>query len=216
MDAVTTRRRKRSPSSSARGRPVGGAWPAALAAAAALLAAAPASAQQPLAFEIRTGVGFPAFALSDRADPGAAVGLDLSYEIAPRLSLVAGGDLELLDGTGGGAGPGAGAPDVNAWHYGAGLEAQLLDPTRTYWRLSLNGGVGGTTFDVSGAGAGTETDLSVYGGLELGWSASREVELFAGVRTWGAFAGGDGPVAGPAGGDVLWSFPVTGGLRLAF
>jgi hypothetical protein len=174
-----------------------------------------AAAQQPLAFELRAGAGLPAFDLADRADAGFAVGLDLSYRVADRVSVVAGGDVEFLSGeeriTPGGGGP----PDLTAWHYGAGLEAQLLDPRRTYWRLSLGGGLGGTTFDVSDGG-GSETDFSVYGNLELGHEVSREADLFLGVRGWLAFAGDGGAVSGPSGADALWSFPVMAGVRLHF
>lgn len=171
-----------------------------------------AAAQQPLAFELRAGAGLPAFDLADVADPGFAVGLDLSHRVGDRVSVVAGGDVEFLSGEGDGVAVG---PDLTVWHYGAGLEAQLLDPLRTYWRLSLGGGAGGTTFDVSDGG-GSETDFSVYGNLELGYEVSREADLFLGVRSWLAFAGDDGAVSGPSGADALWSFPVTGGVRLHF
>lgn len=185
----------------------------------ALALAAPAgeaAAQQPLAFELRAGAGLPAFDLADRAAPGFAFGLDLSHRVADRVSVVAGGDVEFLPGedvlTVGGVAP---PPDLTVWHYGAGLEAQILDPRRTYWRLSLGGGAGGTTFDASDGG-GSETDLSVYGNLELGYEVSREADLFLGVRSWLAFAGDDGAVSGPSGADALWSFPVTAGVRLHF
>lgn len=174
-----------------------------------------ASAQQGLALELRAGAGLPAFDLADAADPGAALGLDLSYLVADRVSVVVGGDVEFLSGDGnvdrgGGSSP---RPGLTGWHYGAGLEAQLLDPRRTYWRLSLRGGAGASTFDVADGG-GSETAFSVHGGLELGHEVSTEAELFAGIRTWAAFAG-DGGAVDPDGG-TLWSFPVTGGVRLIF
>lgn len=180
-----------------------------------LALAAPAdevAAQQPLAFELRAGAGLPAFDLADVADRGFAVGLDLSHRVTDRVSVVAGGDVEFLSGEGDGAIAG---PDVTVWHYGVGLEAQLLDPRRTYWRLSAGAGAGGTTFDVADGG-GSETDASLYGSLELGYEVSPEADLFLGVRSWLAFAGDGGPVAGPSGADALWSFPVTGGVRLHF
>lgn len=176
--------------------------------------------EQPLAFEVRAGVGLPAFDLADRADPGPAVGLDLAYRVSPRVSVVAGGDLELLNGDQDGA---VRRPDLSVWHYGAGLEAQLLDPRRTYWRLSAGLGAGATTFDGAGSGPST-TEPAVYGGLELGRDASEEVDVYVGLRTWLAFAGvsdlGDGQGTDPVGeqgsGDTLWSFPLTAGVRLTF
>lgn len=196
----------------ARAAPAAGAVLAAACVAALLAAPVGATGQEPLAFELRGGFGLPAFDLADRADGGPAIGLDLSYRVADRVSVVAGGDLELLDGGDAAAGV---ASDLNVWHYGAGLEAQLLQPRRTYWRLSLGAGLGGTTFDVADGG-GSQSDLATYGSLELGRNVSREADLFVGVKSWLAFAGGDGPVAGPPDADALWSFPVTAGVRLHF
>jgi hypothetical protein len=188
----------------------------------ALVAPVAATAQSPLDFELRGGMGLPAFDLADRTDAGPAVGLDLAYRVAPGLSVVVGGDVEFLDGQEP-EGTGPGSPGVNAWHYGGGLEAQLLRPTSTYWRLNVGAGLGATTFDVS-EGGGSETDLSVYGSLELGWNASEEMELFVGLRSYLAFAGDD--AATPTGdgeqlqtfadAETLWSFPVMGGVRLLF
>ena len=190
-----------------------------------LLAPAPGAGQeQPLAFELRGGVGLPAFDLADRADPGFAFGLDLAHRLTPRVSLVAGGDVELLAGAGGDGA--VDHPDVNVWHYGVGVEAQLLDPARTWWRLSASAGAGGTTFDVASGGA-SSTEPAVYAGLELGWDASEEMDVFVGVRSWVAFAGEStlgpdprdtAPVGDAAGGDgdTLWSFPLTAGVRLTF
>lgn len=195
---------------------------AALVASTALLAPSAAAAQSPLDFELRGGLGLPAFDLADRTDAGPAVGLDLAYRVAPRVSVVVGGDVEFLDGQDP-EGTGPGAPGVNAWHYGGGVEAQLLRPTSTYWRLNVGAGVGATTFDVS-EGGGSETDLSVYGSLELGWNASEETELFVGLRSYLAFSGdgeavptGDGEqILALGDSDTLWSFPVMGGVRLLF
>lgn len=189
---------------------------ATLAAAGTALGLGPdgASAQQPLAFELRAGAGLPAFDLADVADPGAALGLDLSYRVADRISVVVGGDVEFLSGERPARGVGGGAPDLTVWHYGAGLEAQLLDPRRTYWRLSVGGGAGGSTFDAADGG-GSETRASVYGGLELGYEVSPEAELFAALRSWLASAGDDGALGGSDAG-TLWSFPVGGGVRLTF
>lgn len=195
---------------------------AALLTSGALLAPVAATAQSPLDFELRGGLGLPAFDLADRTDAGPAVGLDLAYRVAPRVSVVLGGDVEFLDGQDP-EGTGPGTPGVDAWHYGGGLEAQLLRPTSTYWRLNVGAGVGATTFDVS-EGGGSETDLSVYGSLELGWNASEEMELFVGLRSYLAFTGdgqatptGDGDqLLTFADSDTLWSFPVMGGVRLLF
>lgn len=185
----------------------------------ALAGPATASAQYTenrIDFEARAGIGLPAFDLADRADPGPAVGLELGYRLTERVSVVAGGDVEFLEGTAG-PGPGPGQPGLTAWHYAGGVEVGLLDPGSTYWRLDLAGGLGGTTFD--GEGGGSRSALSLYGSLELGYEVSPEADLFVGLRSWLAFAEQDGaepadPLVGVDG--AAWSFPVSGGIRFRF
>lgn len=194
--------------------------PPALLAALLLLsvpAAAVAQSSSPI-LEVHGGIGLPAFDLADRVDPGPAFGLELGYRLSDRVSLVAGGDVELLSGE---AGALVDHPDVNAWHYGVGIEAGLVDPARTYWRLRAGVGAGAATFDVSGGGSAT--DPALWASLELGRELSEEMELAVGLRPWLAFTGegGLGPDprgggVGGDGGDTLWSFPLTAALRLTF
>lgn len=216
-----------------RGRNLGSA-PAALAASAALAAAAVITspggveAQNRVGFEGRAGAGLPAFDLADRADAGPAVGLDLTYALTDRVALVAGGDVEFLEGAGA-TGTDRQLPDLTAWHYGAGIEAQLLDPVTTYWRLTTGAGLGGSTYDADGGES--RSAFSVYGSLELGYELSTEADLFLGVKSWLGFAGQEDvaildeqpldivfPPTDPLHGvdEVAWSFPVMAGLRLHF
>lgn len=203
-------------------------------AAAALLAACavaavprPGEAQNRIGFEGRAGVGLPAFDLADRADPGPAVGLDLTYALTDRVALVAGGDVEFLDGAGG-SGSELGLPGLTAWHYGAGVEAQLLDPVTTYWRLTTGAGLGASTYDADGGTS--KTAFSVFGSLELGYELSSEADFFVGLKSWAGLDGQDMvliqemptdqvfPPTDPLYGvdEVAWSFPLTAGLRLHF
>lgn len=192
----------------------------------AAAASSPASAQYAenrIDLEARAGIGLPAFDLAERADPGPAVGLELAYRLSERVSLVAGGDVELLEGASG-AGPGPGRPGLTAWHYAAGLELGLLDPGSTYWRLDTGAGLGGSTYDAEGGRS--RSAFSLYGSLELGYEVSPEADLFLGVRSWLAFAeqelealpGPDGPSDDPLAGvdGAAWSFPVMAGVRLRF
>lgn len=188
----------------------------------------PAEAQNRIGFEGRAGVGLPAFDLADRADPGPAVGLDLTYALTDRVSLVAGGDVEFLDGAGG-SGSDLALPGLTVWHYGGGVEAQLLDPVATYWRLTTGAGLGASTYDAEGGSS--KTAFSLYGSLELGYELSSEADFFVGVKSWAGFEGQevvilDGeqpldqvfPPTDPLYGvdEVAWSFPLTAGLRLHF
>ena len=128
----------------------------------------PADAQNRVGFEGRAGFGLHAFDLADRADAGPAVGLDLTYALSERVALQAGGDVEFLKGS---ERPGGGSrPDLTAWHYAAGVEAQLLAPHTTYWRLSTGAGLGGSTYDAQGVSS--QTAFSLFPILELGYTFS--------------------------------------------
>lgn len=197
--------------------------------AACLAALAPAAgaAQNRVGLELRAGAGLPAFDLSDRADPGFAFGLDLTHRLTDRVALLAGGDLELLEGAGL-EGTDLAFPDLTVWHYALGVEAQLLEPRTTYWRLSAGAGAGGSTYDADGGD--TRTAFSLYGSLELGYEVSPEADLFVGVRSWLGLAEQEEPAileeplelvfppADPLFGveGAAWSFPVTAGIRFHF
>lgn len=201
----------------------------ALAAAAALAALAPlpGAAQNPFGLEVRGGAGLPAFDLADRADPGYAVGLDLTHRLTDRVALLVGGDVEFLRGAQP-EGTGLTLPDLTAWHYALGAEVQLLEPRTTYWRLGLGAGLGGSTYD---ADAGdTRSAFSLYGSLELGYEVSPEADLFVGIRSWLGFAEQEDPSLAEQPLDLVfppsdplfgvegaaWSFPVTAGIRFHF
>lgn len=187
-----------------------------------------AAAQNRVGFEGRAGLGLPAFELADRADAGTAVGLDLTYALSDRLALVLGGDVEFLDGQRL-EGTDLAHRDLTVWHYAAGVEAQLLDPVTTYWRLRTGAGVGGSTYDADGGDS--KTTPALYGNLELGYEVTPEADLFLGVKSWLGLGGQDDvlvaedpldlsvfPPPDPLFGveDVAWSFPVTAGVRFHF
>lgn len=199
--------------------------------AAAILSAlgpVPTTAQNRVGLEVRAGLGLPAFDLADRADAGTAVGLDLTYALGERVALVLGGDVEFLDGQRL-EGTDLAHRDLTVWHYAAGLEAQLLDPVTTYWRLRTGAGVGGSTYDADGGDS--KTTPALYGNLELGYEVTPEADLFLGVKSWLGLGGQDDvlvaddpldlsvfPPPDPLFGveDVAWSFPVTAGVRFHF
>lgn len=194
----------------------------------ASLTPAAAGAQNRVGLELRGGAGLPAFDLADRADPGAAFGLDLTYRLADRVALLAGGDVELLRGAEP-AGSDLAFQDLTAWHYALGVEAQLLEPRTTYWRLRAGAGAGGSTYDADGGDS--RAAFSLYGSLKLGYEFSPEADFFVGVRSWLAFAEQEevavagsppdpavfpppDPLSGVEG--AAWSFPVTAGIRFHF
>lgn len=160
-------------------------------AAAALLALVPAKAEaqfvrySPIfwSFEASGGVTIPLGGLSDAAKIGWNAGIGASYFLNPRFALKVEGS---LDGHKGETAVGGTAPDdIRVWHYLAGIEYHLTDPTSNFmFNFTILGG--GATFDsdrfvvddfpTAGATTSTEFDQTVWavnGGLQAGYSFSQ-------------------------------------------
>lgn len=192
-------------------------------AALALLVAHPVQAQvgtavsvaRNLSFEGRAGIAIPAGKLADMEDAGFTAGLGVSYRIANRIRVRADGDLETLLG----AVPATGltaTSDLKLWHYGAGVEAELLRPILTPWTISAGVGAGATTFDFDLA-TSTKTFFTTSGFARLGYSPDPLVDLFVQGRAYLMFTSAqDFTALGVGGnlGDRLWSFPITGGVAI--
>ncbi|MFW6193296.1 MAG: hypothetical protein ACOC83_07395, partial [Gemmatimonadota bacterium] len=179
----------------------------------------PAVGQQGISFEGRAGIAVPAGDLGDTHDAGFAAGLGLGFDLGSRAALAA--DVELgAFGKGvasdGGGGPGP-AADLRLWHLTAGIELELLDPTMTYWTLTVDGGGGITAFDPD-PGEG-HTYGAGRAGLSLGYRFSSEAALVAGVRAYALFvdeADFEESASFDVRGGTLWTVPITAGLRLSF
>lgn len=187
---------------------------------AALIAAAvgtPARAQQGIAMEARAGVAIPTGDLADTQEAGLTAGLGLGFDVGGRVAVT--GDVEL--GTFGegldDVEPGSSvAADLSLWHVTGGIEFRLLDPTMTYWALSIHGGAGITAFDPD-PGEG-HTYPTGRAGLKLGYRFSPDASFVFDVRTNVLFV--DEADFQDTGFDVesgtIWTLPVTAGLRLSF
>jgi hypothetical protein len=193
------------------------------AAALALGSSSPGSAQvgtavdvaRNLSVEGRAGMGIPAGDLANVEDPGFTAGLGVSYRVANRLRIRADGDLETLLGA---LPTGASATydDLKLWHYGAGLELELLQPIIVPWRISAGVGAGATTwkFDQSSS---KKTYFTTSGFVRGAYHPNPMVDLFVQARAYLMFTssqdfaslGQPSPI-----GDKAWSFPLTGGVAI--
>ncbi len=201
----------------------------ALIAALALVIPAPSVAQQNFSLEARGGVAVPASDLSDLLDVGPTFGLGFAYNLSSRIALRIDGDVDVLSGVeADGAGPAA--PDMNIFHYNAGLAASLVDPLRSSWNIDINLGGGASTFDSDSFQVGgtardfSQTYFTANGGLRVGYDVSSNVNVFLGGQAYLMFTDEAETAVfaqlrsdiDPNGFDTAWTFPLTAGVALRF
>ena len=80
-----------------------------------------AHGQERFSIEGRGGIAVPASDLANLQDVGPSFGVGLMYPLNPRVSLRLDGDVDILSGVDA-DGSGPEAPDLNIYHYTAGLE----------------------------------------------------------------------------------------------
>ncbi len=164
-----------------------------------------------LSVEGRAGIGIPAGDLADMEDPGFSAGLGVSYKLTDRLRVRADGDLETLLGK---AIPNtlSAYPDLKLWHYGAGLEADLLRPILIPWRISAGVGAGATTFKFDQA-TSSNTYFTTSGFVRLGYHPLPLMDVFLQARAYLMFTKSQDFTGTPVG-SKAWSFPLQGGVAL--
>jgi hypothetical protein len=187
--------------------------------------AAPVRAQSAFepSFEVdgRLGLAVPFGGLADLTDMGLAASLGGAYWFHPRIAVRADWGLEALNGNSIPGGPDF--RDLTLWHYTVGLETNLAPPVKGNVKFTVNGGLGATTLDFSGAGP-SHTYFSLTGGARLLFPVGRQVDLFGGAQLNLAFtSGGDGfmnrqgnNIVYPLGTSSAWSLPLWGGLQVHF
>lgn len=197
---------------------------AATALAATLVFSSSALAQGRWSFDGRGGIAVPVGDLSDVADVGPTFGVGIGYWFNDRVAVRVDGDLDLLSGKDS-EGTGPAGPDMNLWHYNAGVEVDLVRPTSP-WDFTLNVAGGLSTLDVDEFDVGgTPTDLSeTYftgnGGVQVGYDVSPNVNVFARGQWYLVFSDEDdtlplAQIIGETDGfDTLNSLPITVGVRI--
>lgn len=211
-------------------RTIGAALALAVAAALAPADAQAQGAEHPWSIDARGGIAVPAGDLSDAVDVGPSFGLGIAYRIHPRIALRVDGDLDVYSGadleTAGGQ---VELPDLNLWHYNAGLAFEVTRPGASPWDVTANLGAGATTFDGDApAGGGStvddgglsETYFTANGGLRVGYDVHESVNVYAGGQWYLAFTDEEDTagVAGPEaqGFDTASSIPLTLGVKIRF
>lgn len=208
-----------------------------LAAGLALPRAAPAQdVGETWTFDARGGVSVPAGDFDDLPfeDVNPTAGAGATYWFSPRFGVQVSGDWERYLGDDAEVASGVttegapGAPDMDIFHYGGGVVADLASGV-SRWDLEVNVAGGGTSyvsddFAVDGGPSDdfSQTYPSASGGIKLGYDLSRSVNVFLGGQAYVAFPDEDdtqrlarlSPRARPF--DTAWTFPFQAGVKIEF
>jgi hypothetical protein len=181
-----------------------------------------------LELDARAGVGMSAADLTAYTQPGLAVGAGAGFWLSDNVALRIDGDFSALRGDDSGIASAETTPDMNIFHYTAGLEFDLLgrDAPNTPWSVRMSAGAGGSTLDtddfldvpVEEADL-TETVANVNAGAEIGRDLTENVMLTVSGKAFYMFLDEDNfnnladlrPAEGPIQ-DGL-NIPVTLSLR---
>jgi len=142
------------------------------------------------------GAAVPFGDLSDVTETGVGLGFGLTRWANKWLGFHLGTALNMLGAKGAG-------PDLDLWHYNAGIEADLINPSTSNFRLHFNVGLGGTT--TSAKDLDSQTDFTVNGGPNLEYAFSRRWNGLVGTQLYVIFAT-----------DTEVVLPVYFGFRYAF
>ncbi|MGD2046994.1 MAG: outer membrane beta-barrel protein [Gemmatimonadota bacterium] len=129
---------------------------------------------------VHAGPTMPASDLADITDVGPAVGADIAFWINDHLAVTVDGSVDMLRGDD----RADALPDVQLWHYGAGLETNVM-PVSSPVTFELMGGAGATElrtnhFDPTGPGAPDrlqETYFGLNAGAEAGYQVSDNIDV---------------------------------------
>jgi hypothetical protein len=105
------------------------------------------------------GIGIPMSDLADVTDPGLALGYGLTRWFSKWAGFHLGLAAEWLGGK-------EGLPNLNLWHYNAGIETDLIDPATSKVRLHANVGLGATTTSVENGDSATDFTVNLGPNLE--------------------------------------------------
>ena len=142
------------------------------------------------------GAAVPFGDLSDVTETGVGLGFGLTRWANQWVGFHLGTALNMLGAKGAG-------PDLDLWHYNAGIEADLINPSTSNFRLHFNVGLGGTT--TSAKDLDSQTDFTVNGGPNLEYAFSRRWNGLVGTQLYVIFAT-----------DTEVVVPVYVGFRYAF
>lgn len=148
--------------------------------------------------EARGGVAFPVADLKEYADPGGTAGLGAALWLNDHVALRLDGDVVVFDGKVLEAEPDT--PDMNLWHFGAGVEFDVVGRADTEtWTLEANAGAGGTVVDTNAFGNTdggvvddvTQTFPNVNAGFEVGRQVGEDFLITVGSQLFYTFLDDD-------------------------
>ena len=139
-----------------------------------------------LELEAGAGIGMSAADLAAYTQPGLAVGAGAGFWVSPHVAVRVDGDFSALGGDASGIETATTTPDMNIFHFGAGLEFDLMgrDAAQSPWTVQMNAGAGGSTVDTENFlditdedRDLTETVANLNAGAEIGREISEDIML---------------------------------------
>lgn len=193
----------------------------------------PGSLQGQLVLEGHGGVAVPVGDLGSFEDTGASLGVAVGWHLSPRFEVRIDGGSNFYNEQVNQA-TGAEIPDLQMYHYEAGVDYELTSAEGSRWDLSVNAQGGLTTVDTDTIRPGptladfTQTYPSLAAGLKAGYDVSEEarphIEFYVGgvarfvfsdeqdTRRFAPFSA-DFPAEGTT---SLINFPLEAGVALHF
>lgn len=160
----------------------------------------------PVEIDLRGGFYVPTFDISDSADPGFGFGAGIGIPMGSRLTVRGNADFGFHPGA---EVNGTELPDINVYHYIAGLGAVLYRSQGGKFELGANAGGGAMTFDPDVDGDDSFTYPAINVGLTMAYQVSPSVSLLLSPQGDIAFSDED-----EVGTDNSWVWPITAGIRI--
>lgn len=172
------------------------------------------------------GLGVPAANTSDLVNTGLSGGFHGTYYLNSRVGLTGAVDLGTYPGKDVDRPTRESLPDIDFYHYTAGLEFRIVRPQTSSVDLNVNLRFGGSTMDsdpvptkIGPLRRVTESYFSASGGARLGVDVAENVNLFLSGQYYQIFTDegetfGLGNVIGQSSGfSSMGTFPLTIGFR---
>ena len=162
--------------------------------------------ERPFSFNLRGGLNVPTFDIADVADAGPSFGAGVKVRLSDRLFLRGNADFGFHPGAE--VSPGVEGPDVDVFHYVAGV-GYLLTPPASPFYASVNLGAGALNFAVDAPGVDSFTYFAINAGGEVGYWLNDNVSIFFSPQ--GDIAFSDEAEVGT---DDSWVWPFTAGIEI--
>ncbi len=156
--------------------------------------------------DLRGGLYAPTFDIADAADAGYGFGAGIGIPVGERLTVRGNADFGFHSGA---EVDGVEGPDIDVYHYIAGLGAVLYRSPDGKVELSANAGGGAMTFSPDVEGADSFTYPAINVGATLAYEVAPSVSLLLSPQGDIAFSDED-----EVGTDNSWVWPFTAGIRI--